>query len=160
CIVSTVTFLSIGLSIAPAQEHALIQASSVSELMSALATATGGETILLKAGNYGNLSLDNVHNPFVNNYVSRIMIKSANPDDLAVFTSVQLTGVKNVTFDSVRFDYSAAAGAPDWTRPFAVDSCSGITVANSVFDGDLDYTYSTAGTGAGTGLFVSNSQNV
>ena len=114
-----------------------ITVSNATGLMSALAGATGGETIQLQPGNYGRLALWNGRETFVNNYTSPVTITSANPDDLAFFTSVSLDGVKNLSFDSIKFDYTAAAGAVDWTRPFNVESCAGISIANSVFDGDL-----------------------
>ena len=122
--------------------NAVITVANAAELMSALAAATGGETIRLQAGNYGDFGLWNVRDTFVNNYTSAVTITSANPDDLAVFTAVGLNGVKNLSFDAVKFDYTATAGDPDWARPFNIENSTGITIANSVFEGALDYTYS------------------
>ena len=66
-----------------------IQVSSSAQLMSALSTATGGETILLQPGNYGELSLYDKRDPFVK-FADTVTIKSADPLAPAFFSSVRL----------------------------------------------------------------------
>ena len=91
--------------------NTVITVANAAELMSALAGATGGETIRLQAGNYGDLSaLERTRHV-------RQQLHQCGHDHVRqpetiwrVFTSMQLTGVKNLSFDSVKFDYTATAG--------------------------------------------------
>ena len=65
-----------------------INVSSAAELMSALANATGGETILLQSGNYGQLSLNGQSQPFAK-FADTVTIKSADALAPATFSSVR-----------------------------------------------------------------------
>ena len=76
-----------------------ITVSSAEELKSALANVSGGETILLEAGSYGNFGLWDVRHPYVK-FAEQVTIKSIDPADPAVFETMKLTGVENLTFDS------------------------------------------------------------
>ena len=138
-----------------------IAVSTASELMSALAGATGGETILLAAGNYGDLNLWNVRQPFAK-FASEVTIKSANSSDPAVFNHMSLEGVENLTLDGVKLDYNAVSGASDWEIPFKIGGPNHITIRNSTFDGDIAQNVSSSadGYGTGKGLIVSSSSDV
>ena len=139
-----------------------INVSSAAELMSALANATGGETILLQSGNYGQLSLNGQSQPFAK-FADTVTIKSADRIAPATFSSVSLTGVENLSFDSIKFDYVSAAGAALWEKPFHINGGSdNITISNSVFDGDLAHGVSADddGYGTGFGLDVANATNI
>ncbi len=113
-----------------------VTVSSATELMAALANAQGGETILLAAGNYGELFLWDQQHAFVK-FASEVTIKSADPTDLASFGRVTLRGVENLTFDTISFDYDAAPGAAAHDKPFLIRASDSITIRNSIFDGDL-----------------------
>ena len=141
--------------------NSTITVSSAAELMTALAGATGGETILLTAGNYGDLNLWSQKQPFVH-FASEVTIKSADPGNPASFSSTHLTGVSNLTFDGVKFDYHALTGAATNVRPFEISSSDHITILNSTFDGDLASGLSAEDNGYGTGfaLFTSASQDI
>jgi parallel beta-helix repeat protein len=128
--------------------------SSAAELLTALASATAGTTILLAPGNYGDLNLNA-------QFSGEVTIKSADLSDLAVFTSVSLNNVKNLTFDTVKFDY-VWNGQPEYTSTVYINDSSSISINNSVFDGDIAQgtgTYAD-GYGTGQGVQISNSTDV
>ncbi|MEM9342555.1 MAG: right-handed parallel beta-helix repeat-containing protein, partial [Pseudomonadota bacterium] len=56
-----------------------IQVSTAQQLLDAVETATGGETIVLASGNYGEMRFSSV------NFDTPIKIISENADDPAVF---------------------------------------------------------------------------
>ena len=139
----------------------VITVSNAAELLSALQGAKGGETILLKTGNYGALSLIDQKTLF-NDFASQVTIKSADPANPAVISSLNLTGVDNLTFNGIKFDYVAVAGAPTWSSPFSVTGCTNVTITNSLFDGDIAKGLNNAndGFGTGIGLKVANSTGI
>ena len=142
------------ISVSAASAPATITVSTAAELMAALGAATGGETILLAAGDYGKLFLSNVD--FATNVTIR-SIKSAE----ATFSSIDIRGSRNITLDSVTIDYKAASGAPVWIRAFNLVNSNNITIGNSIFDGDLATgTGIGDGRGTGIGLAVTNCTNV
>ncbi|MCG7630507.1 PKD domain-containing protein [Epibacterium sp. MM17-32] len=120
-----------------------ITVSSAEELTNALNYATGGETILLEPGDYGDLdispkSLDNSHGV----YDSTVTIRSANPDDAAVFSSVGIAGGQNIHFADLEFELTPTEETTTTTRLFNVRNwspdgrdASNITVENSKFTG-------------------------
>lgn len=137
-----------------------ITVSTAAELLSALAASTGGETILLEGGDYGALSLS-AKNKFDLD-LEGVTIKSADPENPAVFSTMLLHSVSNLTIDGVVFDYTFAAGDLSYTKPFQVASSSGITIINSTFDGDVATGVSADDDGYGYayGLVVRNSSGV
>jgi Ca2+-binding RTX toxin-like protein len=139
-----------------------ISVSTQSELLTALASATAGTTILLEPGNYGDLSLSTRYGEPWAQFSGEVTIKSADVNDPAIFTSVGLNGVKNLSFDTVKFDYVWADGAPSYENTVNIVGSSNITIRNCVFDGDIVQgtgTYAD-GYGTGIGLQVSSSTNV
>ena len=90
-------------------------ASSASAFKSALNKAGSGDTIKV-SGNVGNVSITKSYSG------SGVTIKGGT------FSSVQLTGAKNITFDDSTFKGSAAYG-------FKASKSSNITVVNSDFNG-------------------------
>ena len=132
-----------------------ITVSSAAGLKTALSGVTGDTVILLDPGDYGNLSLSG-------SLAGNVTIRSAEPSDAAVFHSMNLSGVDNLTFDTVKFDYVSASGAPDYTQPFTISSSSNIKIENSTFDGDNAHGLSATldGYGTGWGLYVINSNDI
>ncbi|MGR3371545.1 MAG: LamG-like jellyroll fold domain-containing protein [Pseudooceanicola nanhaiensis] len=133
----------------PDSEGTVITVNSITALHDALATATGGETILLEGGEYGGLGLS-FRNDYPVDFPSNITIASADPENPAVFDVLRLDGVSNLTFDGIKFDYTYTDGDPTWERPFTVLNSTNVTIVNSVLDGDVaGHGYAT-----GVGLFV------
>ena len=131
------------------------------ELYGALALVDGGDTILLAGGDYGELVL-NHQTPFDFAFDSTVTLKSANADDPASFSLMDIRGAKNLTFDGINFDYTYEAGDALWDKPFNIGSSDNITIKNAHFDGDLVSGTGTISDGFGTGfgLFVNDSDRL
>ena len=127
------------------------------ELYQALALADGGDTILLAGGDYGELRL-NHQTPFDFAFDSTVTLKSANADNPASFSLMDIRGAKNLTFDGINFDYTYQPGDALWHKPFNIGSSDNITIKNSHFDGDVVSGSGTIADGFGTGfgLFVND----
>lgn len=129
---------------------------SSAELDKALNEANGGDVINLAGGDYGSLNLRNA------NFSSEVKIVSENPNDMASFSSMNLVGSSNLTFESVKFDYNYQSDHRVTARPFKVTDSSDIKFDRSVFEGDyVSGTGTTSdGTGTGRALMVSSSQDI
>jgi hypothetical protein len=116
---------------------------------------------LLAGGNYGKFSLDSHYQSYTH-FSGMVTIKSASSSNPAVFTGMTLNNVSNLTFDSVKFSYTAASGANVEACPFQAQGSSNISFHNSVFAGSLATGVSTEadGLGTGVGLRVITSSNV
>ena len=73
--------------------------SSASELQATLAAAKGGDTILVKDGSYGWVTLDNLK---FNDYVT---IKSADGNGGAVFKHIGLNNTSHIRLDSLTAEF-------------------------------------------------------
>lgn len=73
-----------------------IVASNAEELEDALDDAVGGETILLKPGNYGDLVV------LEQGFRSGVTLSSLKPQAPAVFTSLKITESKHIRFNGLR----------------------------------------------------------
>ena len=141
----------------------IFSVSNSEDLRSALVSAKGGDTIELAGGDYGNLDLITFKTFGVKAiYHSPVTITSADPDDRASFSGMDLREVKNLTFDNVEFD-SDYTGGSVWVSPFSVKNSEGITIRNSLFEGELasgtgDAT--TDGFATGKGLTVGGSSGI
>lgn len=135
----------------------VLNVANAAELSTALANATGGETILLAAGNYGRLNLSGAEYQFPQG----VTIKSADLEAPATITALNVNNAANITFDSLVFDYTFN-GEPQYYRPFSVSGSSSIDFQNSVFSGDVAQGVSAAsdGYGTGMGLTVRNSSDI
>ena len=87
--------------------------------MQALSVASGETEIILQAGDYGRLDLYDARDAFVK-FSDEVTIRSADSNDPATITSMSLSGVENLTFDNIKFDYDAAPGSPDHEKPFLI----------------------------------------
>ena len=140
---------------------AQIVVSTAQELKAALATATGGETIILKAGNYGSVSLTGGKDmPAA--LASGVTIRSEDVHNQATFAGLTLHGVSNLKFESVAFDYKSQTGAVLSIAPFSLLNVSGVSIVNCTFDGDVATGLGAGqdGYGTGYGLAVDGSSNV
>ena len=132
----------------------IINATNLSELYDALANATGGETIELAPGDYGDLVI-NGKSGFDTVFNSEVTLISADPENPAVFSKLTVEDAANITLDGVIIDYSFQQGDPLWTRAANVTDSSNITIRNSTFDGDLAQGVSNIDDGYGTGVGLS-----
>ncbi|TMV07006.1 hypothetical protein FGK63_12890 [Ruegeria sediminis] len=132
-----------------------ITVTSAAELNQALSQATGGETILLAAGDYGTLNLKNIQ------YGSNVSIKSLDPNVPATISKMRLDGVSNITFEDVMFDYKFNGEATSHMA-FEIKNSSKIAIKDSVFSGDIAQGVSSVddGYGTGKGLVVRNSSDI
>ena len=136
-----------------------ITVSTAAELEAALRKATGGETILLESGNYGDLTIG-TWTPIEAAYASKVKIASADPDNPASFSGLSTRDVTNLSFENVTFDYRFADGDPYYERPFLVSGGSNISFENCLFDGDRAAPDGHNVTGTGFGLEVRDAVGV
>ena len=127
----------------------IINVANASELKTALAAATGGETVILAAGDYGRLDLKG------SQYASNVTIKSADQGSMASFSEAYLKQSSNITSDSIKFDYNYTSGEGAFASRFRVENSSDITFTGSVFDGDT-----ANGAGTGKALVVTGSTSI
>ena len=136
-----------------------ITVSTAAELEDALRKATGGETILLESGDYGLLKIGE-WTSVPAQYASAVRIASADAENPASFSEMDLRDVGNLAFENIAFDYDFAEGDSHAARPFKVSSSTGVTFNSCTFDGDraAHEDFSIAGTGIT--LTVRDSQDV
>ncbi|WP_212751919.1 right-handed parallel beta-helix repeat-containing protein [Roseovarius arcticus] len=134
----------------------IINVSNATELKTALAAATGGETVILAAGDYGKLSISGTQ------FASNVTLKSADANGMASFSEAYLKNSSNITFDTIKFDYSYSSGEAYYASKFSVENSTNISFNDSLFDGDAANGTGTAadGLGTGKGLVVKGSTNV
>lgn len=107
--------------------------STVAELQKALSNASKGGDITLAPGDYGALSISTLKaSPG-----TPLLLRSVDPAHPARFSEMTLRDVQNVTIDSVDFDYTYQPRDKIYLRPFQILSSTGVTIRNSLFDGDL-----------------------
>ena len=150
------------LSLSAVRAETVLHVTDMPGLQAALASAQGGEIILLAAGDYGNLDLM-AQTPFDITFPSVVTIASADPTRPARFSGLDLRGVANLTFDGILFDYTYRIGDKLTTRPFQIwKDSNAITIRNSVFDGDVatELSPESDGYGTGFGLAVRGSSNI
>jgi hypothetical protein len=124
--------------------------SNAAQLQSALSAAKGGDTLVLKGGDYGKLSLINKA------FDTPVKIVSESETNPAILTGLSLRNTTNLKFESIKFDYTSKYGQTLWESPFAVYDSKNIGITKSVFDGDVAKGVAAMdnGYGNGRGLFV------
>lgn len=139
----------------------VLNVSNFDELRTALSKAQGGDTISLASGNYGTGSLK-AKGTFSLNFAEDVTIVSADSENRAVFTGLNVVGAKNLIFDGIVFDYNFTQGDKGWVNKFGFYDNQGLTVRNSVFDGDVAQGVSAEedGFGYGIGVVVRGSSDV
>lgn len=111
-----------------------ITVSTHDELYKALTNAKGGETILLEAGQYGDLVIAEVYGDF--DFPEEVTIRSIDPENPAVFNSIEIHNSENITFDSIKVDFDVPEGQSLTTGVDVKYSSQNITFKNSEFVGD------------------------
>ena len=117
--------------------------SSSSQLVSALASASGGDVILLEAGSYGSIRIDR-------DYGSTVEIR-AKSEETATFTNVEIPGA-HVHLDGVKINGSLVSYGSDnvtITDSRIVNWVSFRNASDIVFDGN-----DVGGGSADHGLFL------
>jgi Ca2+-binding RTX toxin-like protein len=104
-------------------------ASNAAELTAALRSAQGGDTILLSAGTYSGLSLQNL------NFDTAVTIRSADPSHLAVISDFTLSASKGLAFNTL--DFTAASSTVDGYA-FRVSSSTNISFDSLSVHGSMD----------------------
>ncbi|GHE88623.1 hypothetical protein GCM10016455_05950 [Aliiroseovarius zhejiangensis] len=130
------------------------------ELMAALEAASGGDEIVLAPGDYGRVSLDN-STEHMTSYDSEVVIRSADPDDRAVLTSISDGSVKfgrchNMTLRDLTFTHVYQSGDPKHLRSIEVMKSTNIKLENCQFFG----AFNDEGTPTSHGLTIEHCSNV
>jgi len=131
-----------------------VTVSNQAELLSAINAAVGDTTIVLKPANYGDLFLDGAIVPVLNSN-AHLTLTSADANNPAVVSGLDVLNAKNLAFDGLEFDYVSLPKADVGHRPFTISDSNGVDVINSTFNGDLAHSTSITTDGFGTGLALS-----
>lgn len=107
---------------------ATYKVSTQSQLKSAINSAHGGDSIVLKAGNYGSLYISG------EKFSSTVKITSESNSNPATFSKVSLTNVSNLTFDNVDLQGTIKSGYGTGVG-LRVNTSTNITMQNSDLDG-------------------------
>jgi hypothetical protein len=145
---------------------ATINVANAAQLSAALSSASAGDTILLAAGNYGDVTISNV------SFSSAVNIQSADPTNPAVFRSITINGSHELAFDNIEVHFTPNSTTVAWDSAIRIQSCSGISVTHSEILGGLavngidpsattlDSTQNVLGYPTARGVFVMNSTDV
>lgn len=140
-----------------------INVKSATELYETLSTLKGGETILLAAGEYGNLEIKGSTNQRYHFDVPITITSASNlPEQQAIFTGLLLNNVEGVNIDGVTFKYDADAGAAINEKPAIIRNSENISIKESTFIGDQASGVDslTDGYATGVGLHVTDSTSI
>ena len=118
------------------------------QLLSALASAEGGDTIALEDGHYGSMRISD-------DFASNVTIRSEKPLG-ATISNLELFGASNLTFDGINF---ASGGNGGHGRGIVSieRQAENIAIVNSEVHGNEDGNYSYLGH---YGLYVRESDNI
>jgi Ca2+-binding RTX toxin-like protein len=145
-----------------------VHVSSAAELISALGRATSGETILLSAGDYGNVSLSNLH------FASDVTIRSDSTAHAATFEAINISNSSNLSIENVNVDFAPNEDTVRWDSAVQISHSSGISFLDSKITGGpavngvspdttaghLDSTGNVLGMFTGNAFTVSDSSDV
>lgn len=106
--------------------------SNATDLARVARTAIGGDTILLAPGNYGNVSLKNL------NPSGLVTIKSANPNNDAVFETLRLMRMSNFVFDDIDVHHVLSPGEQEFSPAVRVDQSRDLTFVGLDIYGSLN----------------------
>lgn len=130
-------------------------------LLAALANASGGETIFLQGGEYGDLTLvHNARNSF--RFDETVRLVGLDPEDPPVVTRLRVENASNLSFEGFVFDYRFELGNMREARPFRIWDSEDITISHSLFTGDTAFGTDGPADGfpTGRGLNIRNSTSV
>jgi Ca2+-binding RTX toxin-like protein len=124
--------------------------SDASTLLQALATAQPGDTIQLASGNYGDVLIQNL------DFAANVTIASADPANPAVFDTLRLKSVSNLTLDGIQVTNELEPGEPTWSSALRIDQSLNIQIVNSEITGSVDGDYRNDA----NGIVVLDSENI
>jgi parallel beta-helix repeat protein len=131
-----------------------ITVANSEELYAALASARGGETILMEGGDYGSLNLTSASG-FGMSLASGLTLMSRDAKNPAIFTSADVRDTIGLTLNKLTFDYRFDPIDAINYRPFSFSNAQDLTISNSVFDGDVASSMSPIDNGYGYGVGLS-----
>lgn len=148
----------------------IINITNAAALKKAVSNLKAGDTLRLAPGNYGALTLNNAK------FSGKVTIESANPAKPAVLSRTLLTNVNNLSFENLKFSWSAPAQLISPPGVMEVKNSSNVHVLNSEFVGGAapkgslikvndgakndTYTVNMSGLGTGTGLVAVSVSNL
>jgi Right handed beta helix region len=137
-----------------------ITVATAADLINAIRSAKGGETISLAPGNYGDLAIDGRRMKV--DFPQEVTITAQDKTKPPVFTAIYVRSASNITFANVLIDYVYRPGDIFWQQRNVFIFTKNMKVTDSVFDGDLvSNTGTAADGGAGLyGLFVRESDGL
>jgi hypothetical protein len=109
-----------------------VTVSTASQLLTAARAARAGDTILLAPGNFGDVSLSNIRP------TGTITIKSADPNNDAVFRTLSMFRSNNVIFEDIDISRPLAPGASQNSFAVNVGSANNITFIGIDVSGSLN----------------------
>ena len=125
---------------------ATFNASTRAQLLTALGSAKGGDTIVLGAANYGSVEI-------TQDFASTVTIKSSTPL-AAKFNSINIFGASNVRIDGVHVDNGGNGGVA--SKLVWIDYGSQyIQLVNSEVNGLVDGNF-----GGHVGVYANGSRNI
>jgi Ca2+-binding RTX toxin-like protein len=142
-----------------------INVSNSAQLQSALASAKGGDTISLAAGNYGSVGLSN-------NYASDVTITSQTGGSPAIFNSLTVIDSSHIKFDGIEVKFTPVATTYSFSSAVEFRNSSDITFTHSSVIGGVavsgikqdgtgtDYWGNVQGLPTGYGININNSTGV
>lgn len=133
-----------------------IQINGSAALTAALANAKGGETFVLAAGDYGDLTL------YAQNFASNITIKSASSGNPAHFNTVSVLSSSNITLQGLDIGHALSSSEQDYSPMARVSDASNIVFNGVTVHGSLDNDPGNDGRGIqvanSSGITVTNSE--
>ena len=127
-----------------------INVSNAAQLNAAIKSATGGETILLAAGDYGAINIKG------RMLATAVTIKSADANHDATFTDIRIDKSSGFVFNDVDVHRPLATGEADFTQAVFVSSSSQIGFVGVDFTGSMDGN----ATNDGTALRIADSKGI
>lgn len=148
----------------------IVNVANAAQFKKAIGALKAGDTLRLAPGNYGALTLNNVK------MSGKVTIESANPARPAVLGRTLLTNVNNLSFENLKFSWSAPAQLISPPGIMEVKQSSNVHVLNSEFVGGTapkgslikvndgakndTYTVNMSGLGTGTGMIAVSVSNL
>lgn len=118
---------------APVLAQQVLPVATPEALTRALESVAPGTVLALAGGDYGALAL---RGPLGED-ARPVVIRSADPADPARFATMDLRDVAHLTLEGVVFDYVFQSADKANYRPFQIFGGTGITIRDSLFDGDV-----------------------
>lgn len=103
------------------------------DLARALSAARPGDVLELQGGDYGALAVKRAGGQ----PGQPITLRSADPANPARLSEMDLREMTHLVLDGLMFDYTYSSEDKPNLRPFQIFTTRGLTIRNSVFDGDL-----------------------